>query len=121
VHDSPTYRTLKAEYDNLSQDADTALLELAALQKETDSLRELQSTWREGVLKEASAQLEELNKRITAKDTDLARIRSQREDHKAETIELRARDAEKLKSVDQVRTMANAKEAGRYIAALVWF
>lgn len=59
---------------------------------------------------EASTQVEEIQKRLTTKETDLTRIRADRENLRAETTELRAKDSDKLKQVEQLKTLAQSRE-----------
>lgn len=47
---------------------------------------------------------------MAARDTDLNRIRLQREELRAENNECKAREAEKLRQIDQIRTLSNSKE-----------
>lgn len=109
VRKSPAYAALKAELDNSRTDVDTALRQLEALQTELDTLREVQVTWRDALLRDHAIS-DELEKRHIDREKDLARIRLQREELKAENMELKLRDAEKHKSVEQVRELANSKE-----------
>lgn len=60
--------------------------------------------------REAEEQVDEIQKRLLAKEGDLTRIRSQREDFRAEATELRARESEKVKNLDQLKTLAQSRE-----------
>lgn len=109
VRKSPAYAALRSELDSARTDVDSTLRQLEALQTEIDTLREVQVSWRDALLKDHAVS-QELEKRHQDRERDLARIRLQREELKAENTELKQREAEKYKSVDQVKELANSKE-----------
>lgn len=55
-----------------------------------------------GLQGDAAEQVEDVQKRLAAKEGDLSRIRAQREDLRSETLELKAKDSAKLRHVDQI-------------------
>lgn len=60
--------------------------------------------------REASEQVEEVQKRLLAKEGDLARIRAQREEYRAEAQELKVRDADKQRYVGEIKSLVSSKE-----------
>lgn len=130
IGDSIPFRLLQSHVQTMTGEYDTKLKELDKVQKEADGLRENQETFRQMVFvrraswvgrsrpdltvwrsqREAEEQVEEIQKRLVVKETDLTRIRSQREDARAEATELRARESEKVKNLDQLKTLAQSRE-----------
>ncbi|KAL8291986.1 hypothetical protein RQP46_001452 [Phenoliferia psychrophenolica] len=109
VAESIPFRLLQSHVQTMTGEYDTKSKELALAQKESDNLRENQETFRQLIFREAEEQVDEVQKRLIAKEMDLTRIRSQREDARAEATELRAREAEKVKNLDQLRTLAQSR------------
>jgi E3 ubiquitin-protein ligase BRE1 len=52
--------------------------------------------------RDATDQVEEIQRKLTLKESDLTRIRAQREDFRAEASELKAKELDKMKSVEEV-------------------
>ena len=111
------YRSLEARYNALRDDTDRTLAEAELVQRESDTIREQQGQWRQTVLADAAGQIEEISQRLTKTDADLQRVRNQREDFRGEINDLKAREAEKYKQVEQIRTLANSRQ-DRVIALL---
>lgn len=109
VRKSPAYAALQSELDSSKKDVDTALRQLESLQSELDTLKEAQASWRDALLRDHAVS-DEMERRHVEREKDLARIRLQREELKAENGELKLREQEKHKSMDQVRELANSKE-----------
>lgn len=51
-----------------------------------------------------------MQKKLLVKENDLTRIRSQREDFRAESTELRAKESEKVRNLDQLKTLVGSRE-----------
>lgn len=62
-----------------------------------------------GCQREAEDQIEEIQQRLLAKESDLTRIRAQREEFRADATELRAKESEKIRNSDQLRTLAESR------------
>lgn len=57
-----------------------------------------------------AARIEDLEKKLAGRDADVTRIRATREEARSELHELKSRDAEKMKQVAQIRTLANSRQ-----------
>ncbi|GJN91021.1 hypothetical protein Rhopal_004035-T1 [Rhodotorula paludigena] len=95
---------LAGEYATLKGDADRAM-------KEADELREGMEAYRESAVRDASEQATELRTRVAAQESDLSRLRTMRDDSRAEVAELRAKESDKAHALDELRTLANARKA----------
>ncbi|WWD19675.1 E3 ubiquitin-protein ligase BRE1 [Kwoniella shandongensis] len=79
-------------------------------EKKLDELRDSNGDFREAVLAEAKAETDALRQQMMKKDSDLARLRGQRDEMNAELFERRAREADKLKFAEQVEALAKARQ-----------
>jgi len=61
--------------------------------------------------REASEQVVDLQTRLSAHESDLARLRAARDELKAETSELRAKETDKLRALDELKTLAQARKS----------
>lgn len=60
--------------------------------------------------REAGEQVEEVQKRLLVREADLARIRAQREEYRAEAQELKIRESDKLKNAAELKTLVTSRE-----------
>jgi hypothetical protein len=60
--------------------------------------------------REAADQVDEIQKRLLIREADLTRIRSQREEFRGELTEGRARDAERSRASEVLKTLATSRE-----------
>ncbi|KAI5476449.1 E3 ubiquitin-protein ligase BRE1 [Pseudohyphozyma bogoriensis] len=110
VLDSVPFRTLQSHVQYLTADADVRRVELEKVTQEANGLRELQDGFRKKINRETEEQVDEIQKRLLAKESDLTRIRAQREDLRSEAAEFRAKENEKIKNLDQLKTLAQSRE-----------
>lgn len=134
VMDSEPFKLLQSHVQHLVAEAEGKKVELERVQKEADELRENGEAFRETAVvstpftrtafiladhtdysvmlhqREASDQVEEVQKRLLAKEGDLARIRAERENYRAEAQELKVRDADKQRYVGEIKTLVTSKE-----------
>lgn len=110
VAESVPFRLLQGHVQQLTSEYDARKLELDRITKEADGMREMQESFREMVFREAADQVEEVQKKLLVKENDLTRIRSQREDFRAESTELRAKESEKVRNLDQLKTLVGSRE-----------
>ncbi|KAK4703986.1 E3 ubiquitin-protein ligase BRE1, partial [Phenoliferia sp. Uapishka_3] len=110
VAESIPFRLLQSHVQTMTGEYDTKLKEVDKAQKEADGLREGQESFRQMIFREAEELVDDIQKRLVVRETDLTRIRSQREDARAEATELRARESEKVKNLDQLKTLASSRE-----------
>ncbi|KAH8920247.1 BRE1-domain-containing protein [Atractiella rhizophila] len=106
VQESLHYRQLHAHLSFLKADSERAKKEAEELRGENAKMREQQQRFREDVIKEAHAITDDSQKKLNAKESDLTRVRGQREEFRSELTELKAREAEKMKHQEQVKTLA---------------
>jgi E3 ubiquitin-protein ligase BRE1 len=66
--------------------------------------------------KETQLLIDDIQKRLNAREADLNRVRGQREELKAELGQLKMQESEKLRQVDQIRVLANSRHV-RDVAA----
>lgn len=81
-----------------------------AAEQKLDQLRDNNLEFREAVLVEARTEVETLRQQMTKKDTDLARLRGQRDEYGAELAERKARDAEKARYAEEMEALCNARQ-----------
>lgn len=81
-----------------------------ATEKKLDELRGSNLEFRDAVVAEARAETEALRAQMIKKDSDLARLRGQRDEMNSELTERRAREAEKLAHVEEMEKLANARQ-----------
>ncbi|GAA5973856.1 hypothetical protein JCM11641_003195 [Rhodosporidiobolus odoratus] len=93
---------LAAEYDTKRTDADRATLE-------AEQLKEGMEAFREGVFRDATEQVTDLQSRLSSRESDLSRLRAARDELKAESSELRAKDSDRARALDELRTLADAR------------
>ncbi|MBW0476096.1 hypothetical protein O181_015811 [Austropuccinia psidii MF-1] len=110
VHDTTAYKRLKTEVIHLKLELERTQALLETAQKESDQLRERQDEFRNSIVTEMTNRLEDMEKKLASKDADVTRIRATREEARAELHELKSRDAEKMKQVAQIRTLANSRQ-----------
>lgn len=60
--------------------------------------------------REAADQVQDLQKQLKTRDTDLNRIRAQREELRGEASQLKARDWDRVKLIDQIKTLNKSQE-----------
>lgn len=110
VASSGPFQLLQSHVQHLQLEFDTKKGELAAVQKDADELRVGAESFRDMTQSEAAAQIEEVQKRLLGKEADLARIRAQREEYAAEARELKAKEADKMKHVQELMTLAASRQ-----------
>ncbi|CAH7670764.1 hypothetical protein PPACK8108_LOCUS5498 [Phakopsora pachyrhizi] len=110
VHETTAYKTLRTQMANATVELDRVRTRLDNAQKDADDLRERQDEFRTAIMSEMKSQIEDMDKRLASRDVEIARIRGTREDTRSEIHELKARDAEKMKQVAQIRTLANSRQ-----------
>jgi E3 ubiquitin-protein ligase BRE1 len=60
--------------------------------------------------RDATEQATDLQTRLSSRESDLSRLRSARDDLKAEASELRAKESDKAKALDELRILAEARK-----------
>ncbi len=93
------------------EDRGSALKERLEVTEQTlDALRNSNGDFREAVLAEAKTEVEQLRQNLAKRDSDLARLRGQRDDMNAELLERRAREGDKGKHAEQFEGLAKARQ-----------
>ncbi|KAH9810216.1 hypothetical protein DFH28DRAFT_1065038 [Melampsora americana] len=110
VHESPAYKRLKTEMSHATIELERTRTLLETAQKEADELRERQNDYGAAISTEMTSRIEDLEKKLSSRDADVTRIRATREEARSELHELKSRDAEKMKQVAQIRTLANSRQ-----------
>ncbi|SCZ89366.1 BZ3500_MvSof-1268-A1-R1_Chr9g10383 [Microbotryum saponariae] len=110
VSESTPFKLMQNYVQHLTVEIELRRGELEKLVAEVEVLREGQQGFKAKTFKEANEQVEDLQKRMLAKEQDLSRIRAQREDLRAEASELKARDTEKFTSVNDLNVLVKSRE-----------
>ncbi|EGG10527.1 uncharacterized protein MELLADRAFT_115459 [Melampsora larici-populina 98AG31] len=110
VHESPAYKRLKTEMSHATIELERTRTLLETAQKEADEFRERQNDFGAAISTEMTSRIEDLEKKLSSRDADVTRIRATREEARSELHELKSRDAEKMKQVAQIRTLANSRQ-----------
>ncbi|KAJ1020709.1 hypothetical protein NDA16_004101 [Ustilago loliicola] len=107
---SALYRELQNSLRYAQQDVLSTREAMQALEAEADALREGRGTFQQAVEAEASARTEELEKIVKAKEADVTRLRSQRDELNAELTERRSREQVKFTQIEEMKALLNSKE-----------
>ncbi|WRT70184.1 uncharacterized protein IL334_007178 [Kwoniella shivajii] len=81
-----------------------------ASEKKLDVLRDSNQEFRDAVLAEAKAESDALRAQIAKRDTDLARLRGQRDEMNAELMERKAKETDKLKYAEQYENLSKTRQ-----------
>ncbi|GAA5932035.1 E3 ubiquitin-protein ligase BRE1 [Sporobolomyces koalae] len=111
VAESTTFRLMQTHVQYLSGEYETKRQEAERAVKEADGFREAMETFREDVIRESTEQLNELQARLASNESDLHRLRAARDDLKAETAEIKAKDTERSKTLEELKTLAESRTA----------
>ncbi|KAJ1024605.1 hypothetical protein NDA13_004534 [Ustilago tritici] len=107
---SALYRELQSSLRHAQQDLQSIREAMHSLEAEADALREGRATFQQTVEAEASARTEELEKIVRAKEADVTRLRSQRDELNAELTERRSREQVKFTQIEEMKALLNSKE-----------
>lgn len=114
---------------NITTDNEQKKAELERIRAEADNLREGMEGFRTSLVvspqgdlarrslliirisqRDTKEQADEIQRRLTAKEADINRIRTQREEYRAETSELRARDSDKAKAMEETTKLSHSRK-----------
>ncbi|WVF72955.1 E3 ubiquitin-protein ligase BRE1 [Kwoniella sp. CBS 6097] len=110
LRDSPFFQVYLNQLSTQINRANSLQTRFDSTEKILDVLRGNNQEFRDAVLAESKAETDGLRAQISKKDSDLARLRGQRDDMNAELMERRAREADKLKFAEQVEFLANSRQ-----------
>lgn len=110
VLDSVPFKVLQTHLQYVLLDHDARKRELERTAAEANESREQLAAQREQLTRDAQEQLDALERRLQARDTDLARVRALRDEARAEVMELKAREQERHRAAEQAHTLAKARE-----------
>ncbi|PKI83740.1 RING-type E3 ubiquitin transferase [Malassezia vespertilionis] len=110
IRTHPAYHELLAEMVFLQQEAERLRTECAATQKENEDMREFRAEFQHQTATQANTHADELQKQVRTRDTDIVRLRGQRDELNAEMLERRARDTVKFTQVDDLKALLAAKD-----------
>ncbi|GAA5876334.1 hypothetical protein JCM16303_007103 [Sporobolomyces ruberrimus] len=111
IAESATFRMLQTHVQYLSGEYETKRQEAERATKEADGFREGMEAFREDVIRESTEQLNEVQARLATNESDLNRLRAARDDLKAEASEIKAKDVERSKAFEELRTLAESRTA----------
>ncbi|GAK63151.1 BRE1-domain-containing protein [Moesziomyces antarcticus] len=107
---SALYRELETAYQHAQQDLQGVRDSMHTLETEANALREERAAFQQTVEAEASARTDELEKMVKAKEADVTRLRSQRDELNAELTERRSREQVKFTQIEEMKALLNSKE-----------
>ncbi|GAA5865168.1 hypothetical protein JCM1840_003930 [Sporobolomyces johnsonii] len=111
IAETATFRMLQTHVQYLSGEYETKRQECDRATTEADGLREGMETFREAVFTEASEQVNDLQSRLSSRETDLSRLRAARDELRAEASELKAKEGDRAKALDELRVLAESRAA----------
>ncbi|GAA5978816.1 hypothetical protein JCM5350_004831 [Sporobolomyces pararoseus] len=109
VAESATFRMLQTHVQYLSGEYETKRQEADRATKEADGFREGMEAFREDVIRESTEQLNELQSRLASNESELNRLRAARDEFKAEAAEIKAKDFERSKAFEELKTLAQSR------------
>ncbi|SNX84719.1 related to BRE1 - E3 ubiquitin ligase [Melanopsichium pennsylvanicum] len=107
---SALYRELQTALRHTQEDVRHAREAIHSLETEANALRQDRGTFQRTVEAEANAKTEELEKLVKAKENDVTRLRSQRDELNAELVERRSREQVKFTQIEEMKALLNSKE-----------
>ncbi|KAJ9475128.1 E3 ubiquitin-protein ligase BRE1 [Pseudozyma hubeiensis] len=107
---SALYRELQTSLRHAQQDLQNTREAMQTLEKEVSAMREERGSFQQTVEAEASSRTEDLEKLVKAKEADVTRLRSQRDELNAELTERRSREQVKFTQIEEMKALLNSKE-----------
>ncbi|KAH9858793.1 BRE1-domain-containing protein [Lenzites betulinus] len=105
------YLALRDRVSLIEQDALAAKAELAKLAGQLEGMLTTRQEFEESVKASSEATLQEMKNMLSKRDSELARIREQRDQHHAELHERRAKDSVKTSSLAEFMSLAETRAA----------
>ncbi|KAI0328649.1 BRE1-domain-containing protein [Cubamyces sp. BRFM 1775] len=109
VRESTHYKVLLEKASRLEHASREAAAEVAKLKDELQQLQAIHQQWQESVKAGNDTAVQELKAMISKRDSELARIREQRDQYYAELNERRAKESTKMASIAEFKTLAEAR------------
>ncbi|WFD44870.1 RING-type E3 ubiquitin transferase [Malassezia psittaci] len=106
----PLYQQALAEMQFLQQETDRIRSDNRSLEQENEQLREFRLEFQHQTTTQANTHSDELQKQLRLRDTDIVRLRGQRDELNAELLERRARDTIKFAQVDELKAIIGPKD-----------
>ncbi|KIR53461.1 E3 ubiquitin-protein ligase BRE1 [Cryptococcus gattii Ru294] len=110
LRESPFFQVYLHQLATSINHAEALQTRFTATECKLDQLRDSNGEFREAVLAEARAQTEALRAQMAKKDSDIARLRGQRDELNGEIMERRAKEIEKCKYTEQIENLANSRQ-----------
>lgn len=107
---SALYRELQTSLRHAQQDLQNTREAMQTLETEASAMREERGSFQQTVEAEASSRTEDLEKLVKAKEADVTRLRSQRDELNAELTERRSREQVKFTQIEEMKALLNSKE-----------
>lgn len=107
---SALYRELQSSLRHAHQDLQASREAMQTLETEATALREDRGAFQQTVEAEANSRCEDLEKLVKAKEADVTRLRSQRDELNAELTERRSREQVKFTQIEEMKALLNSKE-----------
>lgn len=107
---SALYRDLQTALRHAQHDLQASKEAMQTLESEAVALREERATFQQTVEAEATTRSEDLERLVKAKEADVTRLRSQRDELNAELTERRSREQVKFTQIEEMKALLNSKE-----------
>ena len=109
LRDSPWFQVYLHQLSSHFNRANDLQSRYETSENKLDELRSNNYEFRETIVTEARTETEALRQQITQKNSDLTRLRGQRDEMNAELLERRSREAEKMRFADEVDVLSKAR------------
>lgn len=110
LRESPFFQVYLTQLSAQAARADTLQARFESAEQKLDQLRDANLEFRDAVVAEARTEVETLRQQLGKKDTDLARLRGQRDEMNAELLERRTRESEKSRFAEEVEALCTARQ-----------
>lgn len=110
MRESPFFQVYLQRLATQTSRADALQQRFEQAEQKLDQLRDSNLEFREAVIAEARTEVDALREKMGPKDTDLARLRGQRDELTAELTERRARDTDKMRFADEMEQLCSKRE-----------
>ncbi|WWC94925.1 hypothetical protein V866_001777 [Kwoniella sp. B9012] len=110
LRESPFFQVYLQQLSTHINRANSLQSRFETSEKKLDNLRDSNQQFHDQVISEAKAENDALRSQISKKDSDLARLRGQRDEMNSELMERKSRETEKLKYAEQFENLSKTRQ-----------
>ncbi|WWC72057.1 uncharacterized protein I206_106017 [Kwoniella pini CBS 10737] len=110
LRESPFFQVYLNQLSNHINRANTFQGRFESSEKKLDNLRDSNQEFRDLVIAEAKAETDSLRAQIAKRDSDLARLRGQRDEMTSELSERKAKEIEKIRYAEQYENLSKTRQ-----------